>query len=252
MNLTASLQVKIRNKSYDLVQRYQISNRIDLFALFGFISLKSVVNLLFSDWTIVQLKGHHSDHNLEEVPLKILTNTPWGKPEQLKLDFGSSRQVSIEFNHRRCSVHYCGSYRYFSQSSMDRSDNEWTFLKTSEALTIHLNGLEVVNLVFDEHSIYCTRPWSQDITSFSFHGHDSASDYWQAVQASQCDAANFQDYFDNKVTSDTILPVDTITTVDISLSCEDSELPLGDLIITCYGGGNFFYSKTPQCLPSGS
>ena len=201
---------------------------------------------------VVDVKGQYFDHNLQEVPLRIFTDTPWGTNAQLKLDFRSSRQVSIEFNHRRCYVHYCGSYTYFSQSSMDRSDNEWTFLKTSEALTIHLNGLEVVNLVFDEHSIYCTRPWSQDITGFSFHGHDSASDYWQNAPSGQCTTASFQGYFDDKVTSDTILPVDTNTTVDISLSCEDSELPLGDLIITCYGGGNFFYSKTPQCLPSGS
>ena len=46
-------------------------------------------------------------------------------------------------------------------------------------------------------------------------------------------------------------PVATGTVLDVTLSCTDNELAVGDRTITCYGGGHFYYSKTLTCILQG-
>ena len=60
------------------------------------------------------------------------------------------------------------------------------------------------------------------------------------------------EYFDPSLSVTEMFPVDTGTVLDVTLSCTDNELAVGDKTITCYGGSHFYYSKTPACLPQGT
>ena len=59
------------------------------------------------------------------------------------------------------------------------------------------------------------------------------------------------EYFDSSLSVTEPFPVATGTVLDVTLSCTDNELAVGDKTITCYGGSHFYYSKTPACLPQG-
>ena len=47
------------------------------------------------------------------------------------------------------------------------------------------------------------------------------------------------------------LSVDSGQVMDVTLSCPADQLAVGDKTITCFGGNQFFSSKTPACLPQG-
>ena len=59
------------------------------------------------------------------------------------------------------------------------------------------------------------------------------------------------EYFDPSLSVTETFPVATGTVLDVTLSCTDNDLAVGDKTITCYGGSHFYYSKTPKCLPQG-
>ena len=59
------------------------------------------------------------------------------------------------------------------------------------------------------------------------------------------------EYFDPSLSVTETFPVATGTVLDVTLSCTDNELAVGDKTITCYGGSHFYYSKTPECIPQG-
>jgi len=42
------------------------------------------------------------------------------------------------------------------------------------------------------------------------------------------------------------------TEQDVGLNCAAGTLRLGDESVTCYAGSHFIYSKTPQCLETGT
>ena len=59
------------------------------------------------------------------------------------------------------------------------------------------------------------------------------------------------EYFDPSLSVTETFPVATGTVLDVTLSCTDNKLAVGDKTITCYGGSHFYYSKTPECILQG-
>ena len=68
--------------------------------------------------------------------------------------------------------------------------------------------------------------------------------------AGTCD--KLPEYFDSSLSVTETFPVATGTVLDVTLSCTDNKLAVGDKTITCFGGNHFFYSETPACLPQGT
>ena len=59
------------------------------------------------------------------------------------------------------------------------------------------------------------------------------------------------EYLDPSLSVTETFSVATGTVLDVTLSCTNNKLAVGDKTITCFGGSHFFYSKTPACLPQG-
>ena len=69
------------------------------------------------------------------------------------------------------------------------------------------------------------------------------------ILSGPCD--KLPEYFDPSSSLTETFPVATGTVLDVTLSCTDNKLAVGDKTITCYGGSHFYYSKTPACLIQG-
>ena len=88
--------------------------------------------------------------------------------------------MMIEIGRRRFYIHNCGHHSF--PNLPEDLNKEWTISKTKEALTILCNGVEALNLVYDEVDIYCTRTWSKSATKINFRNSDKASDYRRTLQ----------------------------------------------------------------------
>ena len=130
------------------------------------------------DWSPIT-RNEVIDHDLEATPLKILTDTALGINDFVNLLVMSLGKIRIDFKHKRFSIDSCGSYGFVNLP--EDLNKEWTISKTKEALTILCNGVEVLNLVYDEVDIYCTRLWSKATSQIRFMNDDSASDNWRPL-----------------------------------------------------------------------
>ena len=135
---------------------------------------------MFPDWSPIK-KELAIDHDLEAIPLQVLTNTVVGQNGAVNLELPGFGKIRIDFRYRRFQIDRCGNYGF--QNLPDSLNKEWTISKTKEALTILCNGVEVLNLVYDEVDIYCTRIWSRDVTKIKFKNDDRASDFWRPLLA---------------------------------------------------------------------
>ena len=88
-------------------------------------------------------------------------------------------KIRIDFKHKRFYIDSCSWYEFVNLP--EDLHKEWTISKTKEALTILCNGVEVLNLFYDEVDIYCTRLWSKATSQITFMNDDSASDNWRPL-----------------------------------------------------------------------
>ena len=102
-----------------------------------------------------------------------------GKDDVVNLELPGVGKIRIDFRQRRFQIDRCG-YNAF-QNLPDSLNKEWTISKTKEALTILCNGVEVLNMVYDEVDVYCTRIWSRDVTKIKFKNDDRASEKWRPL-----------------------------------------------------------------------
>ena len=70
----------------------------------------------------------------------------------------------------------------FPKSPPEEVEKVWTFTKTSTALTVSCNGVEVLSVVFGGSSVTeCVAMGSWDVESIEFDGAlDTASDFYRA------------------------------------------------------------------------
>ena len=69
------------------------------------------------------------------------------------------------------------------------------------------------------------------------------------ILSGPCD--KLPEYLEPSLSVTETFPVATGTVLDVTLSCTDNKLAVGDKTITCYGGSHFYYSKTPACILQG-
>ena len=60
------------------------------------------------------------------------------------------------------------------------------------------------------------------------------------------------EYLDSSLSVADTFPVPSKKVLDVTLSCTEDNMAIGDSTITWYGGTHFIYSKTPGCLPLGN
>ena len=133
----------------------------------------------YSDWTSVK-REVEMDHNLEKVPLQILSNVKLGESSYIYLMVENIGFLRIEFMFKRFGIHPCGNYAFPSNLPVE-VNKIWTISRTKEALTILCNGVEVLNLVYIEDDMNCFRAWSKDSTKITFGSQDDASDYAKSL-----------------------------------------------------------------------
>ena len=136
--------------------------------------------MFFPDWSLIT-REVAIDHDLEAIPLQVLTNTVVGKEDVVNLELPGVGKIRIDFRYRRFQIDRCGLYSF--QSLPDSLNKEWTISKTKEALTIQCNGVEVLNLVYvDSTNSQCQIIWSKDVSQVKFKSDDRASDYFRGPQ----------------------------------------------------------------------
>ena len=133
---------------------------------------------MFTDWSPIK-REVAIDHDLETTPLQVLTNTVVGQHGAVNLELPGFGKIRIDFRSRRFQIDRCGYHAF--QNLPDSLNKEWTISKTKEALTILCNAVEVLNLVYDEVDVYCTRIWSRDVTKIKFKNDDQASEKWRPL-----------------------------------------------------------------------
>ena len=47
-------------------------------------------------------------------------------------------------------------------------------------------------------------------------------------------------------------PVQSLDVLDVTFSCTDNKMAVGDNSVTCFGGTHFLYSQTPACIAQGT
>ena len=78
-------------------------------------------------------------------------------------------------------INFCNTWTDLPTQPPDEVDKIWTFNKTSTALIISCNGVEVLNYVFsDTSNDDCVPRWSRDVEKIQFAAtSDTASDYYK-------------------------------------------------------------------------
>ena len=123
--------------------------------------------------------------DLEITPLQIMTNTLLGHADFVKFYVvGVNGFITISFRHRRFEINTCGNYAFPSHLP-EETIKMWTISRTKEALTILCNGVLVLNMVYAEYDIYCTRKWTIDSTIIKLWSDDLASDYMRILSEGQ-------------------------------------------------------------------
>ena len=145
-----------------------------------FYKTTKIVFSQYSDWTSVK-REVEMDHNLEKVPLQILSNVKLGEFLYIHLVVENIGFLRIEFRYKRFSIYpSCGNHAFPSNLPVE-INKIWTISRTKEALTILCNGVEVLNLVYIEVDMNCFRAWSKDSTKITFGSQDDASDYAKSL-----------------------------------------------------------------------
>ena len=152
----------------------------------------------FSAWLPVKL-NENIPFDLESTSLQIKTNSADGSFDRVnvftkdgqKSKFGT---IAIQFSSPiRYKVHPCSSEESYTKYETlphvlptqppDDVEKIWTFTKTSTALIISCNGVEVLNYVFSDSSFSdCVPLWSRDTEYIYFNKEqfNDAVDFYRA------------------------------------------------------------------------
>ena len=133
------------------------------------------------------------DWNLENVPVKIRTNSVLGSKERLNILFYSAQDdiaggVQIKFLLTpKYYFGWCTGWNNFPSTLPSATQKTWRItLDKSEGIRviIHCNGVLVLNLLLSDQ--VCTNYgsryynyWSRDVTQLYFSSGDRASDYYR-------------------------------------------------------------------------
>ena len=134
------------------------------------------------------------DWNLENVPVKIRTNSVLGSKERLNILFYSAQDdiaggVQIKFLLTpKYYFGWCTGWNNFPSTLPSATQKTWRItLDKSEGIRviIHCNGVLVLNLLLsDETCRYrysWKRYWSRDVTKISFTSYDKSSDLYKPL-----------------------------------------------------------------------
>ena len=131
------------------------------------------------------------DWNLENVPVKIRTNSVLGSKERLNMLFYSAQDdiaggVQIKFLLTpKYYFGWCTGWNNFPSTLPSATQKTWRItLDKSEGIRviIHCNGMEVLNFLLSDET--CTHYhyrsyWSRDVTQLYFSWSDIASDFYR-------------------------------------------------------------------------
>ena len=133
------------------------------------------------------------DHDLENSPLQIKTNSEVGSNEQVRLSFYTAQQYLaggiylyfssfLKFKLFGCS----NSYTNFPTDLPSETDKVWTITLTRSSgkkrVVIHCNDKEVLNVVLSNTTCSDSRwstYWSRDVEKIEFYISDKASDFYR-------------------------------------------------------------------------
>ena len=126
----------------------------------------------------------------ESTPLQVKTSSTAGSNVYISVavHYPSGYQISIFYVRFEPTIKFyiynCiewGSDPVLPTQDSDGVDRIWTFTKTSTALIVSCNGVEMINYVFSEGSkSECASKWANDVGYVSFRDIDKASDYYRA------------------------------------------------------------------------
>ena len=131
------------------------------------------------------------EYDLEAQPLQILTDSLARSGDLLRIEFGHAAtdaqliDFSLEFTDPpKYSLSFCGSETTITNLPASNL-RLWTFIKSSDSLTIICNDVEIVNFVFSSAvDSRCDQYWQVEITKFQFKsdtaGTDTASDMYRS------------------------------------------------------------------------
>nr|AFK75430.1 putative secretory peptide-20 [Pleurobrachia bachei] len=126
--------------------------------------------------------------DLESTPLQIKTDLTAGSEEQITVDtynIGSSfiGGVGVKFTSPiQYGISFCTtSWTVLPVQPGDEVDKIWTIRKTTTAVRIECNGLEVLNYQFSDSSASsCVSRWGGDVVEkILFYAYDTASDSYR-------------------------------------------------------------------------
>ena len=133
------------------------------------------------------------DHDLENSPLQIKTNSEVGSNEAVVLWFYTAQQVYAGGIYLYfCSspqywLYYCStSFTKFPTDLPSETDKVWTITLTRSSgkkrVVIHCNDKEVLNVVFSNTTCsdsMWSNIWSRDVKKIEFDTSDTASDFYR-------------------------------------------------------------------------
>ena len=101
--------------------------------------------------------------------------------------FYSTLQIQVE---------HCTGKIDFPTTPPSEEDKVWTITKTSTALKIDCNDVEVLSLVYSDYSEECVIAWRNEVDQIMFYpGSDTASDEYKLTGAEGL----FRNYLSNTV-----------------------------------------------------
>ncbi|KAL5251349.1 hypothetical protein ACHWQZ_G016894 [Mnemiopsis leidyi] len=212
-----------------------------------------------SGWLAVQ-RDVYIDHDLENSPLQIKTNSEVGSNEKVWLRFYTAQQdyaggITLYFSSSpQYHLNYCStSYTNFPTELPSETDKVWTITLTrssgKKGVVIHCNDKEVLNVVLSNTTCSDSRwstYWSRDVEKIQFYIFDTASDFYRS--APHCTGLNTE--WTSTVETTTQFPVDPGTVVEVTCSNSDA-VNEGSNEVTCTTGTIYTFSKEPKCLIPG-
>ena len=147
-------------------------------------------SFLPSAWIPVE-RGVSIPFDLESTPLQIKTDAPaagvtgyiWTELYDAQ-DEGIANFVILFISPTKYTMAKCqNDWPVLPTQPPDDVDKIWTFTKTTTALIISCNGVELLNYVFSTSSDgRCVSTWSRDVEIIQFDAtRDKASDYYRKL-----------------------------------------------------------------------
>ena len=141
-------------------------------------------------WITVE-RGVLIRHDLEQYPLQIRTNSLAGDDTLVDLTVYQISATSsgeylayiyVKFSDvLQYKVSSCvNDHTPFPTTPPTEQDKTWTITKTSIALKIECNGIEVLEVIYSNYGEACVTVWSNDVAKIMFYpGYDTASDEYK-------------------------------------------------------------------------